>query len=89
MILTGEGEEAFCSGGDQKLRGEGGYDDGTEEAPRLTVLDLHVQMRRCPKPIIAMVAGRWGVAWGGAVSPRRRLFACLLAIRHNPPTCPN
>lgn len=69
MILTGEGEEAFCSGGDQKLRGEGGYDDGTEEAPRLTVLDLHVQMRRCPKPIIAMVAGRWGGAWwGGGLS---------------------
>lgn len=39
------------------MRGEGGYDDGSEDVPRLRVLDLHVQMRRCPKPIIAMVAG--------------------------------
>lgn len=57
IILTGEGDEAFCSGGDQSVRGEGGYDDGSEEAPRLTVLDLQVQMRRCPKPVVAMVAG--------------------------------
>lgn len=57
IILTGQGSEAFCSGGDQSLRGEGGYDDGSEAAPRLSVLDLHVQMRRCPKPVIAMVAG--------------------------------
>jgi len=40
-----------------QVRGEGGYDDGSEDVPRLRVLDLHVQMRRCPKPIIAMVAG--------------------------------
>jgi naphthoate synthase len=59
VILSGEGPEAFCSGGDQTLRGEGGYDDGSEAAPRLTVLDLHVQMRRCPKPVVAMVAGTW------------------------------
>lgn len=57
IILTGEGSLSFCSGGDQTVRGEGGYDDGSEEVPRLRVLDLHVQMRRCPKPIIAMVAG--------------------------------
>eukprot|EP00968_Pinguiococcus_pyrenoidosus_P020960 scaffold2623_cov250-Pinguiococcus_pyrenoidosus.AAC.3 len=86
IVLTGEGSEAFCSGGtasislavwysglsghlasqrmaeacivgDQALRGEGGYDDGSEEVPRLRVLDLQVQMRRCPKPIIAAVAG--------------------------------
>ncbi|CAN0264248.1 unnamed protein product [Ascophyllum nodosum] len=57
IILTGEGSRAFCSGGDQNVRGEGGYDDGSEDTPRLRVLDLHVQMRRCPKPIIAMVAG--------------------------------
>lgn len=43
IILCGEGDEAFCSGGDQSLRGEGGYDDGTEEAPRLSVLDLQVR----------------------------------------------
>eukprot|EP00903_Cladosiphon_okamuranus_P005866 g5803.t1 len=57
IILAGEGTLAFCSGGDQRVRGEGGYDDGSEDVPRLRVLDLHVQMRRCPKPIIAMVAG--------------------------------
>ena len=57
IILTGVGSRAFCSGGDQSVRGEGGYDDGSETVPRLRVLDLHVQMRRCPKPIIAMVAG--------------------------------
>lgn len=56
IILTGEGPEAFCSGGDQKIRGDAGYLDpaGT---PRLNVLDLQIQMRRLPKPIIAMVAG--------------------------------
>ena len=56
IILTGEGDEAFCSGGDQRIRGDAGYLDpmGT---PRLNVLDLQVQMRRLPKPIIAMVAG--------------------------------
>ncbi|EKX49304.1 hypothetical protein GUITHDRAFT_85732 [Guillardia theta CCMP2712] len=57
IILCGEGPNAFCSGGDQTLRGEGGYDDGTEPVPRLSVLDLQVQMRRCPKPVIAMIAG--------------------------------
>ncbi len=56
VILTGEGEKAFCSGGDQKVRGEGGYvgDDGV---PRLNVLDLQRQIRTLPKPVIAMVAG--------------------------------
>ncbi|GAB4372029.1 MAG: 1,4-dihydroxy-2-naphthoyl-CoA synthase [Acidobacteriota bacterium] len=55
-ILTGAGTEAFCSGGDQKVRGEGGYvgDDGV---PRLNVLDLQRQIRTLPKPVIAMVAG--------------------------------
>ena len=56
IILTGEGKEAFCSGGDQRIRGDGGYvgDDGV---PRLNVLDLHRYMRAIPKPVIAMVAG--------------------------------
>jgi len=57
IILIGEGPNAFCSGGDQSVRGDGGYDDGTEDVPRLRVLDLQVQMRRCPKPILAAVAG--------------------------------
>lgn len=56
VILTGQGKEAFCSGGDQKIRKEAGYgdEDGTE---RLNVLDLQRQIRTCPKPVIAMVAG--------------------------------
>jgi len=56
IILTGEGTEAFCSGGDQKVRGDAGYLD-PQGTPRLNVLDLQIQMRRLPKPIIAMVAG--------------------------------
>ena len=56
IILTGEGKEAFCSGGDQKIRGDAGYVDalGTH---RLNVLDFQKQIRSCPKPVIAMVAG--------------------------------
>ena len=57
IILTGEGRAAFCSGGDQKVRGEAGYVDETTGFNRLNVLDLQRQMRTCPKPIIAMVAG--------------------------------
>ncbi|KAK9901540.1 hypothetical protein WJX75_001352 [Coccomyxa subellipsoidea] len=56
VILTGEGAQAFCSGGDQSVRGEGGY-VGPDKIPRLNVLDLQVQIRRLPKPVIAMVAG--------------------------------
>jgi naphthoate synthase len=56
IILTGEGTEAFCSGGDQRVRGDAGYLDPAG-IPRLNVLDLQIQMRRLPKPIIAMVAG--------------------------------
>ena len=56
VILTGEGEKAFCSGGDQKIRGEAGYKDD-KGVNRLNVLDFQRQMRTCPKPIIAMVAG--------------------------------
>ncbi|XP_061365286.1 1,4-dihydroxy-2-naphthoyl-CoA synthase, peroxisomal isoform X2 [Gastrolobium bilobum] len=56
IILTGKGTEAFCSGGDQALRTEDGYSD-YENIGRLNVLDLQVQIRRLPKPVIAMVAG--------------------------------
>ena len=56
IILTGEGKEAFCSGGDQKIRKEAGYED-QEGVHRLNVLDFQREMRTCPKPIIAMVAG--------------------------------
>ena len=56
IILTGAGGKAFCSGGDQKIRGDGGYigDDGV---PRLNVLELQRQIRTLPKPVVAMVAG--------------------------------
>src|SRR3954452_7218820 len=56
VILTGEGPEAFSSGGDQKIRGDDGYVD-EQGIGRLNVLDLQVQIRRFPKPVIAMVAG--------------------------------
>eukprot|EP00878_Enallax_costatus_P002351 GHUV01002527.1.p1 GENE.GHUV01002527.1~~GHUV01002527.1.p1 ORF type:complete len:336 (+),score=103.71 GHUV01002527.1:2133-3140(+) len=56
VILTGEGPLAFCSGGDQSVRGKGGY-VGEDNIPRLNVLDLQMQIRRLPKPVIAMVAG--------------------------------
>jgi naphthoate synthase len=56
IILTGAGEEAFCSGGDQRIRGDDGYRDA-DGIGRLNVLDLQVQIRRTPKPVIAMVAG--------------------------------
>jgi len=66
VILTGEGEQAFCSGGDQRVRGaRGGYVTGADPAQaghheavgRFHVTDLHIQIRRLPKPVIAMVAG--------------------------------
>jgi len=56
VILTGQGKEAFCSGGDQRVRGKGGYVGG-DGVPRLNVLDLQRQIRTLPKPVVAMVAG--------------------------------
>jgi len=67
IILTGEGTEAFCSGGDISVRGDDGYlgDDklAKKGIGRLNVLDLQVQIRRTPKPVIAMVAG-WAIGGG-------------------------
>jgi naphthoate synthase len=61
VILCGEGDKAFCSGGDQRIRGNDGYigddDLGRSGIGRLNVLDLQIQIRRLPKPVIAMVAG--------------------------------
>jgi naphthoate synthase len=57
IVLTGEGPLAFCSGGDQSVRGDSGYVAAGAELGRFHVTDLHVQMRRTPKPIVAMVAG--------------------------------
>ena len=62
IILTGQGKDAFCSGGDQKVRGNGGYVGG-DGVPRLNVLDFQRQIRTCPKPVIAMAAG-WCVGGG-------------------------
>jgi naphthoate synthase len=56
VVLTGEGPDAFCSGGDQRVRGIGGY-VGKDGIPRLNVLDLQRQIRTIPKPVIAAVAG--------------------------------
>ncbi len=56
ILLTGEGKEAFCSGGDQRCRGEAGYLD-TDGTARLNVLDFQREIRSCPKPVIALVAG--------------------------------
>jgi naphthoate synthase len=57
IILTGEGPLAFCSGGDQRVRGDQGYVQESTGVGRFHVTDLHVQIRRTPKPVIAMVAG--------------------------------
>jgi naphthoate synthase len=61
IVLTGEGSDAFCSGGDQRVRGDSGYlnDDeaGKAGVGRFHVTDLHIQIRRLPKPVVAMVAG--------------------------------
>jgi len=63
IILTGAGDKAFCSGGDQRVRGDSGYKTDAGATGRFHVTDLHVQMRRCPKPIVAMVAG-WAIGGG-------------------------
>jgi naphthoate synthase len=57
VILTGEGPEAFCSGGDQRVRGDTGYESAPGTVGRFHVTDLHLQIRRLPKPVVAMVAG--------------------------------
>src|SRR5437764_14344981 len=56
IILTGAGDQAFCSGGDQRVRGHGGY-VGSDGVPRLNALDLQKVIKYLPKPVIAMVAG--------------------------------
>jgi naphthoate synthase len=63
IILTGAGDQAFCAGGDQRVRGDSGYQLDASSTGRFHVTDLHVAMRRCPKPIVAMVAG-WAIGGG-------------------------
>jgi naphthoate synthase len=74
IILTGAGDKAFCSGGDQKVRGHAGYVDHKSGAHRLNVLDIHIAIRRCPKPVIAMVAG-WAIGGGCILA-----YVCDLTI---------
>ena len=74
IILTGDGERAFCSGGDQRVRGDSGYQADATSTGRFHVTDLHVQMRRTPKPIVAMVAG-WAIGGGQVLQ-----LVCDLAI---------
>ena len=74
IILTGAGDLAFCSGGDQRVRGDSGYKLDENSTGRFHVTDLHVQMRRCPKPIVAMVAG-WAIGGGQILQ-----MICDLAI---------
>jgi len=57
IVLTGAGGEAFCSGGDQRVRGDSGYESEPGGVGRFHVTDLHLQIRRTPKPVVAMVAG--------------------------------
>ncbi len=57
IVLCGEGGEAFCSGGDQRVRGDSGYESEPGAVGRFHVTDLHLQIRRTPKPVVAMVAG--------------------------------
>ena len=79
VILTGEGDLAFSSGGDQRIRGEDGYigdDDLAQKGVgRLNVLDLQIQIRRLPKPVVAMVAGY--AIGGGRSCPRPNGFELL------------
>ena len=63
IILTGEGPLAFCSGGDQSIRGDAGYKEQGSGVMRLNVLDFQREIRTCPKPVVAMVAG-WAVGGG-------------------------
>ena len=57
VLFTGEGDKAFCSGGDQRVRGDGGYVGVDDKIPRLNILDVQKQIRYLPKPVIAVVAG--------------------------------
>ncbi len=57
VVITGTGDKAFCSGGDQNVKGRGGYIGGDDGVPRLNVLDIHHSVRSLPKPVIAMVNG--------------------------------
>jgi len=66
IVLTGEGPDAFCSGGDQRIRGDHGYVEEGTGMQRLNVLDLQRQIRTCPKPVIAAVAG-WAVGGGNVL----------------------
>jgi len=80
VVFTGEGDKAFCSGGDQNVKGSGGYigDDGV---PRLNVLDLHKKIREIPKPVIAMVNG-YAIQTGPKVGSFDGGFGSSYLARH-------
>ena len=75
IVLTGEGPDAFCSGGDQRVRGDSGYlhedQAGRAGVGRFHVTDLHIQIRRLPKPVVAMVAG-YAIGGGNVLRARVR-----------------
>src|SRR5260370_20629538 len=71
VILTGAGDQAFCSGGDQRVRGQGGY-VGSDGVPRLNALELQKVIKYLPKPVIAMVAG-YAIGGGSRLHLLRRL----------------
>ena len=79
VILTGEGPDAFCSGGDQRVRGKAGYVDA-KGVPRLNILDVQKQIRSLPKPVIAMVAGY--AIGGGHVH-----HVCVVGVVRSQTTC--
>jgi naphthoate synthase len=76
IVLTGAGDLAFCSGGDQSVRGKGGY-VGADGLARLNVLDLQIQIRRLPKPVIAMVAG-YAVGGGNILQMVCDITVCFI-----------
>ena len=75
IVITGEGGKAFCSGGDQRVRGEAGY-VGSDGVPRLNVLTLQRMIRTCPKPVIASVAG-WAIGGGVGTPLVHALLSCF------------
>src|SRR5256886_4618272 len=85
VILTGAGDQAFCSGGDQRVRGHGGY-VGSDGVPRLNALDLQKVIKYLPKPVIAMVAG-YAIGGGQLLPP---LLHLTIGAGHGRvrPACP-
>ena len=86
VILTGAGDKAFCAGGDMHVKGRGGY-VGNDGVPRLNVLDVQMQIRRLPKPVIAMVNG-YAIGGGhqGNAELQRQIRCCGSSLGRNEDT---